>query len=254
LRTRRLPKLAVLQTTIVAYRHWPLWCGIVLLFLSKPAFDSADCSPPLRLLISSTELQSPATQLLQTIAQEMHCELVTVKYDARQSRRLRMLQDHKVDIIPEASDLLERHEYAWVSEPYRIERTGIFISPKNKERWPALNLTSISEQQLRVLIPSGWHGVAFEQWRKDMQLSKNGIVFGAASEAMRDMQMNRADVIIATDYTFNIELQRTSLLTRSGDWFHQAPVSFLLSKKRFSPSLRDKFNQVLHDKVKLQTP
>ncbi len=213
-----------------------LWC---------PPTPAAHCSTPIRVIVSTSEQPSPSLRLLNKVLRELHCESVLVEYDARQNRRLRMLAEDKVDVVPEASDLPERRVYAWVSTPYRIEHTGIFVLQSEHARWPALSLQHIREARIKVLVPSGWHGASFEQWRHTMKSAPNYFEFSSSAEAMRDLQKRRADALIATDYTINIELKKPSQLQRSGEWIYSEPVSFLLSKKTFSPALRDEFNHIL---------
>jgi ABC-type amino acid transport substrate-binding protein len=188
---------------------------------------------------------STSLELLHNVIALMGCETELVYNAARQNRRLRLLQDGQVDVITEASDLPERRDFAWISAPYRVERTGIYILNEKPGLDRFLTLEKILAQRLRTYLPTGWHGEHFNEWRETMRQQKLGIEYDSSTEVIRDLGLKRVDVIIGIDYPAAGDWSQSPDIVRSGDWIYEDPVSFLLSKKRFDAAWVERFNQVL---------
>ncbi len=216
-----------------------------LLLLCSNAGANTVCESPIRVLAFSRAENSSSLQLLHKVMANMGCDTELVYNAARQNRRLRLLQEGQVDIITEASDRPERRAYAWISIPYRVERTGIYILNETPGLDRSLTLDKILAQRLRTYLPTGWHGERFNLWRETMRLHNLGIDYDSSTEVIRDLSIKRIDVIIGIDYPAPSDWSQSPQIVRSGDWIYEEPVSFLLSKKRFDAEWVERFNHVL---------
>lgn len=194
---------------------------------------------------SELRMPSPKADFLQEITSDLGCKLRIVAHHTNHIRRLRMLELGEIDLMPEASWRQERTAFARYSIPYRSEIT-ILIVLKTVGDQGITQLSDIYKMNKRILsLDQNWLGpevqVQRELWRANHQL----ITYKDPFEGLRDLRMNRAEVMLCTDLIYYHTLQEPKDVQRLPFEVHRDPVHLMFSKKTVSEVEVAQFNVAL---------
>lgn len=124
------------------------------------------------------------------------CRLKLIN-DMPGNRMQATMQTGQIDAQLAASDLPERHIYAWFSEPYRMEEIRIFARGGEAAIYHGASLTELASRGWRFLVPlSGWYGKELAALQPDLRRQKQLFTYTNYQVGANMLYHNRADLII----------------------------------------------------------
>lgn len=210
------------------------------------------CEHPYRTLAEPDSEGKPVgIETLQKVMDLLHCQLTITVRASSHDRRMQLVRDGEIDVLAEASIRPERALFAWFSHPYRNENTYFYVRNVELKNYAALTLADISKRRIRVLIPAaGWYGPEIDALRPQWEQQKLLRSYGTILEALREMRMLRADVMIGTDLAYDAEFSRGGEITRLKNKLYSNPVVFLLSKKNLTANDVADFDRALDEALR----
>jgi polar amino acid transport system substrate-binding protein len=147
---------------------------------------------------------------------------------------LQMIQDGSIDVVPGATAVAGREDYAWFSIPYRQEIFEIFV--RDGTELPSRNLLELAGSGMRIgLTDAYFYGslVDLAQQQHPEAFSYSAIAEGS----LLNLVEGRVDLVVEEPYvTHMILLQHNwhDEVHRTGLEVANTPVSYMFSKRTTS--------------------
>lgn len=138
-------------------------------------------------------------EMARAIFKRAECELEFIP-NVPTKRQALYLQMGEIDMQLAASDVKERHAYAWYSLPYRRELMMLFARKGEAKNYPIKHLTDLADRDWNILAPyQGWYGATFNELLPDLRTRHLVYPYVSSSQAMEMLYHGRAD-LVAGDY------------------------------------------------------
>jgi polar amino acid transport system substrate-binding protein len=112
------------------------------------------------------------------------------------------LQSGDIDMQFDASEVKERHDYAWYSLPYRREIIGLFVRKGEAQRFPIRRLNDLAIHNWQVLVPyHGFYGQALEDVLPQLRERRLSYAYVSTSEGVEMLYHKRADLLVGDYYS-----------------------------------------------------
>ena len=198
-------------------------CGLRHVYEDWPPYlyrDKADA-------VSGLDLE-----LMRAIAHQANCKLVTLP-NIPSLRRDLLFREGKVDLIPAASDIAERHTFARFSIAYRNETIRLFTTPAKLASYRGvLGFGPIVRDKLALLAPAtGWYGPAYAEVADGLKASGQLRTFGNIEQGVRMFGAGRAELILGDGPGISYVADKLAVRLQPLPFVvHSAPVHLMLSK------------------------
>ena len=215
---------------------------LALWSLSLPAIEPVTV---LRMGVDTPQDKSvdPVWRQTQAIFADANVQLTFVYLPANPARLLRMLSQGEVDVLPEASMRQDRLDYAWYSEAYRTETSVLLVNARRADRFPIQHLDDIVKNGWYVIEDgAGWYGKEWAQFREKLVAAKLNIPAGNPEDDARSLQLDRADIMLATDAKVALLNYRQRGLAVLPYILNEEPVYYLFSKKTVNAETISRIN------------
>lgn len=186
-------------------------------------------------------------ELAQAILKEAGCTLQT-RGELPLSRRQRLFEQGKLDLMLAASDTPERRRYARFSLPYRHETVGLFTRSGRRAQYLHLaSLEQLAHEQLTLLAPRvGYYGPAYARLRPALTASGRLSTFISFQQGLRMLDAGRADLILGDSVALRHEAERQSVNIAALPLVVQrAPVHLMLNRDSTSRADLDRINAAI---------
>nr|WP_232475502.1 transporter substrate-binding domain-containing protein [Permianibacter aggregans] len=225
-----------------AHRRFGRWAWL-LVWLTGTALC---CERPLR-APDHDETASPDFRFMVIVARTAGCTIERLPELTRHSRRLMLLEQGEVDVLSLASLRPKRVRYAHFSDPYRMERIGLFA--RADSTLASLTLFDLPNVDGDVLAPEGWFG---DEWVKVSRTIKRKHRLTRYSDFQHGLQLLHATpprgVVMMGDVDLILlasEQHRRPPPRLLGTPFKVEPVHFMFSRKSVAPETVARFNAAL---------
>ncbi|WP_372873290.1 substrate-binding periplasmic protein [Shewanella sp.] len=241
------------MNSVVKWIEVALFASLLLMAESSPAV--AGCShalqvgynnwPPYSWEDEDGNARGLDVDLLNLFAKQAGCELVFRQMPPRRSHQL--MRAGKIDIMMGASKTEQRLDYAFFSEPYRLEVVNLFsvegVNVTDISAWPEL-----LSRQYKLLVPQvGWYGEEFERSKSNLKRQE---LLVESPDLLRSVQMlsrGRANIAIGDSLAFpfiagqseQIHLYRHSVTLNEND------IHLMFSRESMSIEEVDAFNRAI---------
>ncbi len=139
--------------------------------------------------------------LMRTIFKQAGCTLKFVP-DVPNKRQTLYLQVGALDMQFNASEVRERHAYAWYSLPYRREIIALFARKGEAQRFPIRNLNELVAHDWQVLVPyDGWYGQTLEDARPQLRRLNLAYTYISTREGVEMLYHKRAELLVGDYYS-----------------------------------------------------
>ncbi len=192
--------------TKISGRGLALLTALMLALLLIGAPGAAACDLGLRATTTAGR-ETLDERLLDVIAREAGCPVHWRNLPITVARRLQMLRDGELDVIPGASISAERQVYALFSRPYRRERVQVYVHPSLLPEQRPRRLDDVANSQLTVVaLRQAALGPAFETLKRRLDAEGRLRLASSLSAAMQLMSAvpARAHVLIADDFSVTV--------------------------------------------------
>ena len=149
--------------------------------------------------------------LLRAIFKRAGCTLEFFP-DMPSKRQTAYLQDGQLDMQFDASDVKERHGYAWYSLPYRRETISLFARKGEAHRFPIRRFNEVAGRGWQILVPyNGWFGQAYEDTLPGLRESKLAYPYVSQAQGVEMLYHRRADLLVGDYYSLRYEAKSAGL-------------------------------------------
>jgi polar amino acid transport system substrate-binding protein len=170
-------------------------------------------------------------ELMRAILTEAGCELVLLD-EIPALRRDLQFKEGKIDLLMAASDLPERHEYARLSAPYRMETVRFHTMRANLGKYRNVDFDAILQNRVTLLAPnSGWYGAAYAQHKDQLRAQGLLTTFNTFPQGVKMLAAGRAELVLgdATALRYEAKLAKLDLVALPL-LLVNAPVRVMLSR------------------------
>ncbi|HYD80520.1 MAG TPA: transporter substrate-binding domain-containing protein [Paucimonas sp.] len=186
-------------------------------------------------------------ELISRIAAEAGCKLEYIK-GVPSKRQQYYLRQGSLDVQFAASDVAERHAYAWFSLPYRTEIIRLFARPGEAARYPIKDLAELATRKWTLIAPhSGWFGARYESLKPVLAAERRLSAHYSNWLALQMLEARRGDLLLG-DYYAVIHTKRVSGETPLDVLpvaVNEEPVHLMLSRKSLTPADVDAINAAI---------
>ncbi len=170
-------------------------------------------------------------ELARAIITEAGCELVLLD-EVPALRRDLQFREGKLDLLMAASDLPERHQYARLTAPYRMETVRFYTTEGKQDKYRTIDFDTILRDKLTVLAPnSGWYGPAYAQYKDSLRAAGLLMTFNSFPQGVKMLQAGRAELILGDATALRYEgKQAKAALAALPPLLLSAPVRLMLSR------------------------
>lgn len=246
-RRRRPGKFAALRAAILAAA------------LLLPATAALACPRPLIVhpgseVLSQGRLDGREADfmLLNLIARRAGCALSISGTPMINLRRLESLRNGQIDVIAAASDLPERREYAWFSQPYRHDQVRLYVRNSDARTQGISNLDQLLNSDVQIIAPrNSWFGSAFEALRPRLRAANR---LHEPNEARLALAMllspqPRGDVLIAETANLQrlMDKHPADALRALAPVLNDAAVHLMFSKRSVTPETVARFDKAIRE-------
>ncbi len=170
-------------------------------------------------------------ELVRAILTEAGCELVLLD-ELPALRRDVQFKEGKLDLLMAASDLPERHQYARLSAPYRMETVRFHTLRANLGKYRNVDFDAIVRDRLPLLAPnSGWYGPDYARHRDGLRAQGLLTTFNTFPQGVRMLAAGRAALILGDATAMRFEARQAKLdLVALPQLLVNAPVRLMLSR------------------------
>jgi polar amino acid transport system substrate-binding protein len=170
-------------------------------------------------------------ELVRAILTEAGCELLLLE-ELPALRRDVQFREGKLDLLMAASDLPERHEFARLTAPYRMETVRFHTLRPNLGKYRNVDFDAIVRDRLTLLAPnSGWYGPAYAQHKDGLRAQGLLTTFNTFSQGIKMLSAGRAELIIGDANAMRFEAKQAKLdLVALPLLLVNAPVRLMLSR------------------------
>lgn len=158
---------------------------------------------------------------------------------------LEMIKSGSIDMVPGATVVAEREDYAWFSIPYRQEQFEVFV--REGVSLPSRNLVELAASGMKIGLTDGY----FYGQLVDLAQQQHAQAFvysQIAESSMLKLLDGKVSMIIEDPYVINMILHLKDWqdeIDRTGIVVANTPVSFMFSKKTTSGKQLLDFNMRL---------
>ncbi len=190
--------------------------------------------------------------LLNLIARRAGCALSISGTPMINLRRLESLRNGQIDVIAAASDLPERREYAWFSQPYRHDQVRLYVRSADPRAQDISNLDQLLNSDLQIIAPrNSWFGSAFEALRPRLRAANR---LHEPNEARLALAMllspqPRGDVLVAETANLQrlMDKYAADALKPLAPVLNDAAVHLMFSKRSVTPETVARFDKAIRD-------
>jgi len=132
--------------------------------------------------------------------------------DMPNKRQSFYMQSGEIDMQFDASEVKERHAYAWYSLPYRREIIGMFARNGEAHRYPINRLNELAGREWQVLVPyHGFYGQALEDVLPQLRRLKLAYSYVSTSQGVEMLYHKRADLLVGDYYSLRFAAKQAGL-------------------------------------------
>ncbi|HEY8026629.1 MAG TPA: transporter substrate-binding domain-containing protein [Burkholderiaceae bacterium] len=118
-------------------------------------------------------------------------------------RQSAYMKSGDMDMQLGASEVRERHVYAWYSLPYRREIVALFARPGETAQYSVKQLSDLSRHNWQILSPyEGWYGQALADLQPQLEARHLLYSYVGSSQGLAMLYHKRADLLVGDLYTF----------------------------------------------------
>jgi polar amino acid transport system substrate-binding protein len=186
-------------------------------------------------------------ELVSRIAQEAGCTVEFVR-GIPPPRQLFYLRQSTLDLQFAASDVPERHAFAWVSKPYRAEIISLFARSGEAARYAPATLDTVAKNHWHLIAPdAGWFGASYQALRPQFQAKGRLSVYRTTTQGMQMLNTHRGDLVLGDHYAFVHESLAKGIppLDPLPIPVNEAPIHLLLSKTSLQARDMDTLNAAI---------
>ncbi len=149
--------------------------------------------------------------LMRAIFQRAGCTLEFMP-DMPNKRQTLYLQSGQIDMQFDASEVKERHAYAWYSLPYRREIIALFVRQGEARHFPIRRMNELESHDWPVLVPyHGWYGQALEEVLPQLRQRKLVYPYVSTSQGVEMLYHRRADLLLGDYYSLRYAAKQAGL-------------------------------------------
>jgi polar amino acid transport system substrate-binding protein len=157
-----------------------------------------------------------------------------------------MLERGDIDILMAASDVAERHQYAWFTRPYRQEVVVVF-GLQGRPDLPVA-FAPLRDTSLVLIAPrAGWYGADYARIRGELIEAHRLLVFDTTRQAITLLAAGRGDLLLADRDAVLVTAAELGIALRQQWVANDAPVHLMLSRASLTEAHRDGLNALLGD-------
>jgi polar amino acid transport system substrate-binding protein len=170
-------------------------------------------------------------ELVRAILTEAGCELVLTE-EIPALRRDVQFKEGKLDLLMAASDLPERHEFARLTAPYRMETVRLHTLRAKLGKYRNLDFDAIEQGKVTLLAPnSGWYGPAYAQHKDSLRAQGLLTTFNTFPQGVKMLAAGRAELMLGDATALRYEARQAKLdLVALPLLLVNAPVRLMLSR------------------------
>ncbi len=223
----------------------------IILLLCLSAHATALCERPLRVAAEHwppySEQDNQGWQGIdidhvRNLMRRLGCDVVFLNTPS--GRAHLMLEKGEIDILMAASDVPERHRYAYFSNAYRREVMAVFALA-GRDDLPA-DFASLRDGGYTVVAPrSGWYGEAFAAVRGELIRNYQLIAFDYSHQAVSILAAGRADLLMGDQQSILITANNLGVKLSQRWVANDAPVHLMLSRASLTPAHLQRINAAL---------
>lgn len=132
--------------------------------------------------------------------------------DMPNKRQTFYVQSGAIDMQFNASEVKERHAYAWYSLPYRREIISLFARKGEAQRFPVKRLSDLAGHGWPVLVPyHGFYGQALEDALPQMRQHKLAYPYVGINQGVEMLYHKRADLLLGDYYSLRYAAKQAGL-------------------------------------------
>jgi len=185
--------------------------------------------------------------ILNAIAEKASVNLAYIELPWK--RHLMYLKTGEVNIAMGSSKNREREEYAYFTEPYRIEEVRLFVMKDKEEKMDLIALTDVIDSNYILGVERGYfYGDEFEYLSTHPNFKSHFNEVTDLSQNVNMLLKGHIDGLLADPIAMNTYIEMFNLqgkLYQHSLYIYKADIYFMLSKS--SMSLKDvtQFNQAI---------
>jgi len=183
--------------------------------------------------------------LIRDLLSDDDCNISFVKNDW--VNLLEMIKSGEIDVVPGATAVAGREDYAWFSIPYRQEQFEVFV--RKGFTLPSRNLLELAAADMKIGLTEGYfYGQLMDLAQ---QQHADAFVYSSIAEStMLKLIEGNVSLIVEDPYVVNMILHQKDWhdeIARTEIDVANTPVSFMFSKKTTSGKQLLDFNMRLAD-------
>ena len=183
--------------------------------------------------------------LIRSLLADQECSVSFVQDDWM--NLLEMVKTGDIDVVPGATAVAGREDYAWFSIPYRLEQFEIFV--REGITLPSKNLLELAGSELKIGLTDGYfYGQLVDLAQQ--QHPESFVYSQIAESSLLKLIDGQISLMIEDPYVVNMILHQKDWhddIERTGIEVANTPVSFMFSKKTTSGKQLLDFNMRLAD-------
>ena len=183
--------------------------------------------------------------LIRSLLADEECSVSFVQDDWM--NLLEMVKTGEIDMVPGATAVAGREDYAWFSIPYRLEQFEIFV--REDVTLPSKNLVDLAGSELKIGLTDGYfYGQLVDLAQQ--QHPESFVYSQIAESSLLKLIDGQISLMIEDPYVVNMILHQKDWhddIERTGIEVANTPVSFMFSKKTTSGKQLLDFNMRLAD-------
>ena len=183
--------------------------------------------------------------LIRSLLADQECSVSFVQDDW--INLLEMVKTGDIDVVPGATAVAGREDYAWFSIPYRLEQFEIFV--REGITLPSKNLLELAGSDMKIGLTDGYfYGQLVDLAQQ--QHPESFVYSQIAESSLLKLIDGQISLMIEDPYVVNMILHQKDWhddIERTGIEVANTPVSFMFSKKTTSGKQLLDFNMRLAD-------
>lgn len=149
--------------------------------------------------------------LMRAIFKRAGCTLEFVS-NMPNKRQTIYMQTGEIDMQFDASEVKERHAYAWYSQPYRREIIALFARKGEAQRFPLRRMNELATHDWQVLVPyHGFYGQALEDVLPQLREKRLSYPYVSTDQGVEMLYHKRADLLVGDYYSLRYAAKQAGL-------------------------------------------
>jgi polar amino acid transport system substrate-binding protein len=149
--------------------------------------------------------------LMRTIFKRAGCTLEFVP-NMPNKRQTLYMQSGEIDMQFDASEVKERHAYAWYSLPYRREIIGLFVRKGEAQHFPIHRMSELIAHDWQVLVPyHGFYGQSLEDVLPQLRERRLSYPYVGTNQGVEMLYHKRADLLVGDYYSSRYAAKQAGL-------------------------------------------